>query len=257
MKTILYDEQGKKKSDITLPVIFDTVVREDLSAKYFEVERIMAMKFESTFKEAGKRHSASGTISHRRHEWKGHYGKGISRAPRKTMWRRGTQFHWIGAEVSQTRGGRVAHPPLGLRRPRILNKKEISKAFASALAATMDPKKIAAHYPTLAQSNASSAAIESLPTKAKDFESTLKSIFVTAPNKITRKRSIRAGKGKSRNRKYKTSASILIVKSPTEKVKYTRTDIVDTKDLKIQDIYPLGRLTLYTKKALAELEKRK
>src|SRR3989338_9377008 len=124
MKAQLYDAKGDKKSDINLPSLFDIKVREDIIAKYFEAEKFSLIQPYSTFKEAGKRHSASGTISHRRHEWKGHYGKGISRVPRKAMYRRGTQFFWIGAEVSGTRGGRQAHPPHGIRRFRKINEKE-------------------------------------------------------------------------------------------------------------------------------------
>ena len=259
MKATLYDSQGNKKSDITLPKVFDSKVREDLSAKYFEIKRNMSMFLNSTFDKAGKRHSASGTISHRRHEWQGHYGKGMARLPRKTMWRRGSQFHWIGAEVSQTKGGRVAHPPLGRKTPKRLNKKEETMAFASALAATMDSKKILLRYPSLAAKGkeVSSAVIESLPTKAKDLQKTLKLIFKNAEEKILKERSVRPGKGKLRNRKYKSTTPVLIVKSKDENLKFTRIDIINAKEIKIQDIYPLGRIVLYTEKALKEMEAKK
>src|SRR3989344_4919800 len=111
MKAQVYSPSGEKKSTIELPSCFDTLLREDLAGKVFEAEKYERMQPYAGYKEAGKRHSASGTISHMRHTWKGHYGKGIARLPRKTMHRRGTQFFWVGAEVSQTRGGRSAHPP--------------------------------------------------------------------------------------------------------------------------------------------------
>src|SRR3989344_5634817 len=137
MKATLYDVKGVKKSDIELPSVFATPLREDLVMKYVEAERYATKHRYGTYKEAGKRHSASGTISHRRHEWKGHYGKGISRVPRKSMWRRGTQFYWVGAEVSNTRGGRRAHPPKVDRRGMKVNQKEQRLAFASAFASTV------------------------------------------------------------------------------------------------------------------------
>ena len=118
MKATLYDTKGTKKSDISLPEIFDTKVREDVAIKTFQSFKFMEMQPYSHAPEAGKRHSASGTISHQRHQWKGHYGKGIARVPRKTMWRRGTQFMWIGAEVASTRGGRRAHGPMLIKRPK-------------------------------------------------------------------------------------------------------------------------------------------
>ena len=135
MKSTVYDIQGKKKKEIELPQMFDAKIREDLVAKYYESEKFTEMQPYFAYAEAGKRHSASGTISHRRHMWKGHYGKGLSRAPRKTMWRRGTQFFWVGAEVSGARGGRRAHPP----KPNYIrktNKKETVIAMNSALVAT-------------------------------------------------------------------------------------------------------------------------
>ena len=111
MKAQLFDSKGDKKGDIELPSVFSEKVREDIVMKYLESERQNTIQEHSTYAEAGKRHSASGTISHMRHAWGGHYGKGISRVPRKAMWRRGTQFYWIATEVSGTRGGRRAHPP--------------------------------------------------------------------------------------------------------------------------------------------------
>jgi ribosomal protein L4 len=132
MKATLYDVSGKKKGDVTLPALFDAHVREDLAAKAAEAaKQWQAM---STYAEAGKRHSAAGTISHKRHDWKGQYGKGISRVPRKNMSRRGSQFNWVGAETSGTRGGRRSHPPKGARYFRKINKKEQILALHSALA---------------------------------------------------------------------------------------------------------------------------
>ena len=58
---------------------------------------------------AGLRYSS--TLSKRRKDYKGSYGKGLSRTPRKVMWRRGTQFGFMGATAPGTVGGRKAHPP--------------------------------------------------------------------------------------------------------------------------------------------------
>src|SRR3989338_8069549 len=149
MKAVLYDSSGKKSSEIALPPEFSSPIREDIAIKCFEAEKFSFMQPYSTYSEAGKRHSASGTISHQRHKWKGHYGKGISRLPRKTMWRRGTQFFWIGAEVSQTRGGRRAHPPQGVYRFRKINKKEKEIALNSALASTASKEYLLKRYSTL------------------------------------------------------------------------------------------------------------
>ena len=258
MKATLYDITGKKKTEIELPSFFSTAIREDLVMKALEAERFEKRQSYAAFAEAGKRHSASGTISHRRHEWKGHYGKGISRLPRKTMWRRGTQFYWIGAEVSNTRGGRRAHPPKGNARERKINHKEQVVAFASALAATATPSLITRRYTSLSSLSLSlPAVIEQLPIKTKDMRTVLITMFGSALLPlIFKQREVRAGRGKMRGRTYKKSAALLFVTGNNEMFKQSNIEIKQSGKLQISDLYPLGRLTLYTEQALKELQTR-
>jgi len=251
MKSTLYDLSGKKKSEISLPEAFDSAIREDISAKCFEAEKFELRQPYSSYDEAGKRHSASGTISHQRHQWKGHYGKGISRLPRKTMWRRGTQFFWIGAETSQTRGGRVAHPPVGLYSLRKINHKEKRIALYSALAATFSKDKIKQRYAS--NFPITSAVIESLPSKTKSLLASVKNIFGDTSEKLVKIKEVRAGKGKRRGRKYKSTAGLLIITSQSENVKCSSYDVKQLSTLAIRDLYPLGRIVLYTQKALEEI----
>nr|AQS29550.1 hypothetical protein [uncultured archaeon] len=253
MKSTLYSTEGKSLKEIELPKIFETEIREDIVSKYFESERLVQPY--SSYAEAGKRHSASGTISHQRHKWKGHYGRGISRIPRKTMWRRGTQFFWIGAEVSSTRGGRRAHPPKGIGREKKINKKEIQLAINSALAATAYPSFIISRYSSIEKFDKAPAVIESLPEKTKQLKSTLNSIYPNIQNLIFKNKEIRAGKGNMRGRKYKSNAGILIIKSEKEKQKFSGIDVKPVSEITIADLYPLGRITLYTKQALEELNR--
>ena len=147
MKGTIYNKEGKKKGEIEIPNIFKNDIREDIVLKYFEANKFIQPY--APYSEAGRRHSASGTISHKRHDWKGHYGRGISRIPRKTMWRRGTQFMWIGAEVSGVRGGRQAHPPKGIGKEKKINKKEIKIAMNSGFAATANKNYINNRYESL------------------------------------------------------------------------------------------------------------
>ncbi|MEK6928901.1 MAG: 50S ribosomal protein L4 [Nanoarchaeota archaeon] len=253
MKSLVYDNLGEKGSETEMPKIFNSPIREDIVAKYVESEKFVKRQPYSPYSEAGKRHSASGTISHKRHEWKGHYGKGISRTPRKTMSRRGTQFYWIGAEVSHTRGGRVAHPPQGIYSHRKINKKEKNIATNSAFAATFNKEYIKKRYLT-ADSKMSSAVIESLPKKSKQLFQTLEKIFSNSYNIILQKRHVRAGKGKRRGRKYKSAAGLLILTGKDEKFHFAGIDVKKITEVRILDLYPLGRITLYTKKALEDLQ---
>src|SRR3989344_5577617 len=177
MKVNVYDAQGTKKGDVELPALFTIPIREDIVAKYVEADKFARMQPYASYKEAGKRHSASGTISHRRHEWKGHYGKGISRLPRKVMWRRGTQFMWVGAEVASTRGGRRAHPPKVNRRGMKVNQKEQRLAFASAFASTVHTPSILKRYTSLKSYSLAPVVVESLPQKAKEMHKLLSALF--------------------------------------------------------------------------------
>lgn len=250
MKAALYDIKGNKKSDVELPKLFNSEIRGDIAAKLFEVEK--QIQPYAPYIEAGKRHSAAGIISHRRHKWKAQYGKGISRVPRKIMWRRGTQFYWIGAEVSAARGGRRAHPPRVVKAPKKLNKKEIELAMNSAFAATASRNLVLQRYSSLKEITAP-FVIESLPSKAKDILETLKKIFGENVSLVLKEKTVRAGKGKIRGRKYKSNAGLLVIVGQDENAKFPGVEVRKVANVMISDLYPLGRLTLYTKNALEDL----
>lgn len=252
MKAALFDSSGKKKSEMALPKIFSTPIRNDLVAKAVEMERFATAQPHGLYAEAGKRHSASGTISHRRHEWKGHYGKGISRVPRKTMHRHGTQFYWIGAEVTNTRGGRRVHGPTLWKRYRKINEKESKLALASAIAATANDACIVKRYARVDKAPLSLPIFESLPAKTSELMAALVSSYPNMPI-VEKEKNVRAGVGKTRGRPHKVFAGVLVVIGKNEKVKSKHADIKTTTELSVLDLYPLGRLAVYTKQALEEL----
>ena len=146
MKSEILSIEGKKIKEIELPKFFSYPVRADIISKVLEAKKTMQPYSPSPV--AGKQHAASGKIVHRRHVWRSGYGRGMSRIPRKIMTRRGSQFNWVGAEVSSTRGGRRAHPPkvVSMINTLKINKKEIKKALMSALSATADKKQISLRY---------------------------------------------------------------------------------------------------------------
>ncbi|MEK6894727.1 MAG: 50S ribosomal protein L4 [Nanoarchaeota archaeon] len=254
MKATNYDLKGQKTSEINLPGIFATKIREDIALKYYEADKEFHPYAPSPL--AGRKHSASGTISHRRHEWKGHYGKGISRAPRKAMWRRGTQFYWVGAEVNYARGGRAVHAPKIFYRPRKINDNEIKIAMHSAIASTAKKEIVTKRYTRLNDfagqvpfviSNAENI-------KTKQLIEILKKMLGDKYEVALQVKNVRSGKGKMRNRKYKSTAGLLFVKAKNEKINIKGVDVVNANELSIADLFPLGRLTLYTEKSLAELK---
>lgn len=263
MKTIIHSFEGKTK-EIQLPKCFEEKIRTDLIQKVVECEK--RWQPYSTYALAGKIYSAIGKLRHQRGRWKTTYGYGISRVPRKIMTRRGSRFFWVGAGVSSTVGGRVAHPPKGQKRlnSRDINKKEFLKALKSAIAATASIDMIKRKYSSLKEKQIKielPIVIDKsfLDKKAKEFINKLKAILGEAAEVALPKKKQRAGKGKARGRKYKKSAGCIIVTGNNEKIKIKGIESVKVKELKVSHLAKggPGRLTIFTEEAIKELEKLK
>lgn len=255
----LYDKTGKAKSDIALPKNFSVRIREDILAKVFETQKLIYAQAYGSMKGAGAQYSASGISKKKRHDWKGTYGKGISRIPRKIMSRHGSSFNWIGATVASTRGGRRPHAPRSEKNPfKKTNKKELLIAFNSGFAGTIDSKFLENKYGRKIESG---FVFDSgvLDLKTKDFVVVMKKIFGDAFNLVLKKKSIRAGIGKMRGRKYKSNAGLLFVIGNDEKMKRKGVEVVQVEDLTVKDLAPNGepgRLVCYTEKAIKDIEER-
>jgi large subunit ribosomal protein L4e len=261
MKTQVFDIHGKKAKEIELPKCFSQKIRDDLILKVLESRKTKQPHSPSPV--AGKQASAKGKIKHRRHVWGTHYGKGISRVPRKTMWRRGSQFYWVAAEAPLARGGMRAHPPkiMSMIGKNKINKKELKIAFLSALSATADEKKVKSKYASLINEK-----IEKLPLivesniislKTKEFLEGLKKILGEKLYSVALpKKSIRSGKGKLRGRKYKKTAGLLLVTGEKEKIKTKTVDTKNVQNLNVTDLAEgsPGRLVLYTENAIKFLQ---
>ena len=263
MKTSILDHEGKKTKEIELPSFFSARIRDDLVSKVLEAMKVKQPYSPSLV--AGKQHAAKGKIVHRRHVWRSGYGKGISRVPRKIMSRRGEQFNWEAAEVPFARGGMRAHPPKVISMmtfPKI-NKKEMKIAFFSALSATAKTEEVKKKYSTLENEKIEHSfpiVVSELDfKKTKDLISSLKKILGKTLFSIgLQKKSIRSGKGKTRGRKYKKTAGLLIVLGNSEKLKTNSFETKNVNELNINDLAKggLGRLTVYTEKAIKDLEER-
>jgi large subunit ribosomal protein L4e len=263
MKTKLYDVNGKQGKEINLPKCFSAKVRVDVVAKVLEAKKIKQPYSPSPV--AGKQHSASGILKHHRKVWKSQYGRGMSRVPRKTMTRKGSQFNWVGAEVSNTRGGRRPHPPKILSMINFLkiNKKEQKLAIESALSATVNEKYLEKKYSTLKDSKIGKLplVVESkfITLKAKELISSIKNILGDKLFSVAlQKKSVRSGRGKLRGRKYKSTAGMLLVVGNDEKLKTTAFDVVSVKKIGVNDLASggVGRLTVYTEKAIKDLKEK-
>jgi large subunit ribosomal protein L4e len=184
----------------------------------------------------------------------------MSRIPRKIMWRRGTQFSWVGATSPNTIGGRRAHPPKGLGALKKINKKEMKKAMLSALSyitsieelkkkySSLNNKKLDIKLPLVVEEKV-------LLLKTKEFMDFLKKILGELNNVAIQKKSVRTGIGKLRGRKNKKNAGLLFIIGNNESKKIKGIEIVKTNELKIKDLADGGaRLTIFSEKAISELE---
>lgn len=257
-KTHVLDIEGKKKHDITT-VLFEEPIREDIILKIVESEKTKQPYRPRRY--AGMDRSASGSVLHTRHDWKTDRGKGMSRYPKKKMWRRGTQFAWEGAIVPSVKGGRRAHPPKGIYHELKINKKEMKKALLSALSITSSEFHIKKKYSSLSNQKIDikfPIIIEDKITqiKAKEFLQSMKKILGDLYTISIPKKSTRAGIGKLRGRRYKKNAGILFVLGNEEKLNIKGIESIKAKDLTTSDLASNGaRLTLYTEKSIKDLEK--
>lgn len=261
IKTPTDAEAGKKK----LPIQFSEPLREDLIKRAVHAIQSHARQQYGADPRAGKKVSA--TLSKRRRRYRGGYGHGISRVPRKILSRRGRQMYWVGAFAPGTVGGRRAHPP---KPEKILsqkvNEKERKKAIRSAISATVDKKivqerghKIPEAYPFII-----SKEFESID-KTKQIKDILLKLGLTDEFKRSDKKRVRAGKGKARGRKYKKAKGPLVVVGSRCKLLKAAKNIpgIDIEivsklnaELLAPGTYP-GRLTLFTEQAIDKLAKEK
>jgi large subunit ribosomal protein L4e len=265
MKAKIFNIDGKTEKEIELPEFFSLPVREDIVEKVLEAKKTFQPYAPSLV--GGKQHSASGILRHKRHSWKSSRGRGRSRVPRKILWRRGTQFNWVGAEISSTVGGRRAHPPkvISQKNTNSINKKEAKMAFLSALSATANKDFLKKKYESLNDNQIESMGDlpfivdnKIITLKTKERLESLKNILKDLFSIAIKKKTVRAGKGKRRGRKYKSNAGALIVVGKGEKMRVSGVDIKKANVVSVTDLAKggVGRLTIYTENAIRDLSDR-
>ncbi len=264
MKADVLNIKGEKLRTIALPEQFQEEVRPDVIKRAVLVIQSRKRQPYGADPRAGKDYSAK--LSRRRRRYRGSYGHGISRVPRKILTRRGTQFYWVGAVAPGTVGGRKAHPPKAEKKwEQKINIKERRLAIRSALSATCIPEIVkkrghkAKNVPLIIDSS-----FEKLK-KTKDVKEVLLKLGLKDELERSSVKKIRAGKGKNRGRKYKTRKGPLIVvasnsqlKKAAENIPGVDVSVVDS--LNVELLAPgcePGRLTLYTDQAIERLAQEK
>jgi large subunit ribosomal protein L4e len=265
MKLKIVDPTNTAKGDKELPAVFSEQFRPDLIKRAVETLQANARQRYGADPMAGKK--ASANLSRRRRKYRGSYGHGISRVPRKIMSRSGTRFNWTGAFAPGTVGGRRAHPPKASKiLARKLNVKERRKAIRSAIAATVlkDVVNGRGHavpdaYPFIINND-----FEAI-SKTKQVKDALKNLGLSDELSRASEKTIRAGKSRLRGRKYRKRKGPLFVVSKdcpllTAAVNVPGVDVVAVNALNAELLAPgavAGRLTLFTESAIEMLDKEK
>jgi large subunit ribosomal protein L4e len=254
-------DEGRKK----LPAQFSEPIRADIIKRAVEAIWSHERQPYASDPRAGKK--ASAKLSRRRREYRGSYGHGIARVPRKILSRNGTHMTWVGAFAPGTKGGRRAHPPdvekvWGQK----VNDKERRKAIRSAIAATVSKQLVQQHGHALPQSYPFliSNAFEALD-KTASVEKALAALGLEQELSRSSRKKVRSGRGKMRGRRYRTATGPLIVVGGDCKLlksakNLAGIDVMDVSRLNASVLAPgavPGRLTLFTANAIDKLGKEK
>ena len=265
MKVKIIDINKKEKGTVDLPAQFNEIIKPSVIKKVFlAIQNNKRQKYGAN-PEAGKRYSAK--LSKRRRAYRGSYGIGISRVPRKIMSRRGTRMNWVGALVPGTVGGRRAHPPKSEKNwDEKINKKENRLAIRSAISATIIEEyvkerghRIPRTYPFIIDNK-----IETIDKTKKAVE-ILKNIELNEELQRVSKKKTKSGKGKLRGRRKKDKIGPLIVVSKDcPLIKSVKNipgiEISIINQLNVELLAPgaqQGRLTIFTEESIKRLKQEK
>lgn len=260
MKVPVYDLEGKTTKEITLPEVFSEEIRPDLINRAYLAVRSRSYQPKGVYRWAGLETSAE--YIGRRRAYRAMINTGLARLPRVKLPK--GRFGEV-RRVPFARKGRRAHPPkVEKKLVEKINKKENRKAIRSAIAATASidyVKKRGHRIDSLKTPIIVSDSFESLK-KTREVKDFLKKIKLDAELKRAEKKTIRAGRGKTRGRKYRRKKSLLVVVNSNKGIlKAARgipgIDVSFAKNLNAELLAPggaPGRLTLFTESAVDSLK---
>ncbi|MDD5417962.1 MAG: 50S ribosomal protein L4 [Candidatus Nanoarchaeia archaeon] len=268
---ILSSTTGKELKKIALPEQFKEEYRPDLIKKAVVAYQSSGKTPYGADPLAGLRKS-SFWHKRRQKKWRTTYTHGISRTPKKVLGRPGggwanvMRFHMFrGATAPHTVGGRRAFPPQAdkdiLKR---INKKENNKAICSAISASALPKIVELrsgykNVPVIFESK-----IESIDKTAK-FEELLKKLGMENLLEKASEKKVRAGKGKTRGRRYKKKIGPLVVVSENCPLLKSARNIAGVDSVKVDRLNPellapgthAGRIVIWSEKAVEKMKEKR
>ncbi len=251
MKVKVFNLEGKKKGDVDLPAPFHEEIRPDIIHRAVVSMQANRRQPYGPSPKAGMRHAVSNPGK----------GRGIARVQRLT------QYGNRAAESPNNVGGRRAHPPkvekdLGKK----MNAKERAKARRSALAATTDKNLVVKRGHNISKKGLSLPIV--MDKSAENIKTTKEAIdFLMSlglwddVERAKKGKKIRAGKGKMRNRRYKSPKSLLVIlPNDSEGIRsFSNLPGVDVRtpdQVTVEDLAPggnIGRLTLFSVRSLNQV----
>ena len=248
----VFDLSGKATGRVKLPTVFKTPLRPEVVKR--AVVAIQSQRFQAQGRDimAGKRTTA---------ESRG-VGLGIARVPRV----KGSNRAAFGVGIV---GGHRAHPPRAEKKTvKRIPRKEKRLALRSAVAATGDKETVAKRgHPVEDVPDFPLVIVDDVEDlrRTKDVESTLLALGVWGDvYRAKESRTVRAGKGKSRGRRYKKAVGPLIVVAKdggivTAARNLPGVSVALVDGLNVEQLAPgthPGRLTLWSVSAIEQLNER-
>jgi large subunit ribosomal protein L4e len=247
MNATLTDLDGEDAGDVDLPEVFETPYRPDLIRKAVLAAQANRKQATGSDEYAGLRTPAESPGS----------GRGMAHVPRENGQAR---------RVPQAVSGRAAHPPTAEKDPSLeMNDKERKLATRSAIAATADADLVAERGHEFDDDLELPLVVDD---EFEDLEKTtevvefLETVGAHADVERADERSVRAGQGTTRGRKYRRPTSILFVTSdePSRAARnLAGVDVATADQVDTEDLAPGaegGRLTVWTESAVAEVADR-
>ena len=249
MKVPVVNLQNENTGEVTVPQVFSTPVRHDVIKR--AVIALQSTKFQPQGRDpmAGKRTTAESRGT----------GHGIARVPRL----KGSSRAAFGVSIV---GGHAAFPPLSEKViVKRINKKEKRLAIRSGIAATAVKELVEKRGHKVQKVDTLpivvSDELESLE-KTRDVKEFLTALEVWSDVERADKKTIRAGKGKMRGRKYKKGKGPLIVVGEDNGIGFAARNL---PGVEVTDVYGLnaellapgahpGRLVIWTQSAIEQLD---
>lgn len=258
----IYDLEGNKIGEVELPKVFYTRFLPVVIKRAFLAEMSLTRQPYGADPLAGKRSSAH---YHGRRKYRfTMMNKEMARISR--IHGKGAGYmNYRARVVSQAIKGKKAHPPKAEKKWELkVNRKEEKLAIKSAIAASTKKELVEkrGHKFTMNLPIIVSDDYENIK-KTKDVKKALEKLGLKKELTRSEKKKVRAGRGTMRGRKYKKKKGILIITGKDcELLKSAKNipglDVAKVQDLKIGLLAPgadAGRLVVFTKSSLAEMEK--